>query len=143
MSNEQMTQVEEKNEVETPVAETPAEETKAEEAPKASTNSDNRILYALSYPIGLVGLILILVKAKEDPDARYHGFNGLGLSIAFFIATTILGFIPILGWIVALFAPFVFLVYSIMLAIKAYNGEKPEIPVLTNLVMEQTKNIKI
>jgi uncharacterized membrane protein len=86
-------------------------------------DSTDQLLYALSYPIGIVGLILILTK-KESRDARYHGYNGLFLLIVSFI----INFIPILGQILWLGV----LIYSIVLAVEVYNGKYPVIPVLTD-----------
>ncbi len=112
---------------------------------KEKTDAD-KILYALAYPIWIVALILVLTK-KEDEDALYHGWNGLGLAIAviaIYIGITILGFIPLVnvvaGIIGALLGPVV-LVYSIVLAVQVYNNnEKPVIPIVTEFVQQYVKS---
>lgn len=99
-------------------------------------NMDNtdKLLCTLSYPIPIIGLILVLTK-KEDRTCRYHGFNSLFLGIAFIIISTVvgmLGFIPGLGCLLASLTPVAFLVYAIFLAIETNNGKFPVIPVITD-----------
>jgi uncharacterized membrane protein len=93
------------------------------------TNETDKLLFALSYPIGLIGLILILTR-KDDHDARYHGFNSLFFWIAVMIVDIVLG----MTFILALLTPLVSLaalIYSIILAVQVYKGETPEIPIIT------------
>lgn len=89
----------------------------------------DKILYALSYPIWIVALILVLAK-KESRDARYHGFNGLFYGLAVTILAMFIGMMPI----IQLLSPLVGLagiIYGIVLGVEAYNGGHPNIPVVT------------
>jgi uncharacterized membrane protein len=111
----------------------------------SSTDSSDRLLYTLSYPIGIIGLILILTK-KEDKDARYHGYNGLFLwlgvavvCVALGIIATILSFVPLVGCLFGLVIsvlPLCFLIYSIILAVQVNKGEYPVIPIITDLAKQ-------
>jgi len=100
-------------------------------------SDSDKILYALSYPITIIGLILILTK-KEDAEARYHGYNSLFLGLAVMIAGIVLGFIPIIGWILGVLLGPAFIVYAIILAVKVYNGERPVIPGITDFAKKYT-----
>ena len=115
--------------------------------PEGTKDNNDKLMNALAYPtFGIIGLVLILTK-KEDPVARYHGFNGLFLWIAVFIidiAISIIGaIIPPLGCLLAIIAPFISLaalVYSIILALNVYNkGEKPVIPIITDFAKKYTE----
>lgn len=67
---------------------------------QSSTNNDiqdNKLLAAISY-IGILFLIPLLV-ANNSQYARYHANQGLVLFIISVIGTTVLSFIPILGWL--------------------------------------------
>ncbi|MBS3176773.1 DUF4870 domain-containing protein [Candidatus Woesearchaeota archaeon] len=91
-----------------------------------------KILAALSYPIGLIGLILALIG--ESAYAKYHGWQGLFWGIAIFAVNIVLSMIFIIGWMIMPLVWLVWLVFSIIFAIKAYKGEQFEIPVISGIV---------
>jgi len=109
-------------------------------------DSTDKLLCALSYPIGLVAILLLLTK-KENRACRYHAINAIGLCIAgiiFFTAVSIvlgvIGAIPGVGLIVLILGPLsgllglAYLGYSVFLAFKTFNGEYPTIPYVTQYV---------
>lgn len=88
---------------------------------------DNKIIAALSY-IGILCLIPLLAK-KDSKFAQEHGKQGLVLFICWIIVVVV-GWIPILGWIVGFFGSILLLVLSLVGFIKCLMGEFWEIPVL-------------
>ena len=102
-------------------------------------SSDRTIFLVLSY-LGILCLIPLLAK-KEDPEIQWHAKNGLGLFIAELIWVAIriaLIFvrIPALGCGMAAVGCIVwigFLVLSIMGIIKAVNGQRFRIPIITDM----------
>lgn len=102
-------------------------------APEGGAPSDTtRLLTALGYPIWVVALILILIEPyKRDPVVRHHAIQALGLNLAVWVlgmGTMWFG----LGYLISVAG----LVYEIVCAIKAYNGELFKMPVIYDLVKQ-------
>ena len=82
---------------------------------------------ALTYLLGwLTGLLFFL--AERDSDIRFHALQ----SIIFFGGLTVLGIIPVVGWLLSPFLFLIGLVGWIVLLVKAYQGEKFKLPVIGN-----------
>ncbi len=110
--------------------------------PAGAPSSDRTIFLVLSY-LGFLCLIPLLAK-KEDADIQWHAKNGLVLFIAELIwiaigiAFLFVGMhgVPFLGcgWGVIRCVVWIgFLVLSIMGIIKAVNGQRFRIPILTDM----------
>jgi len=114
--------------------------------PQSPTSSDSglpaNVAGALSYLLGALTGILFLVIEKRDPFVRFHAAQAIGvtiawiiLSVAFMVLTTILAFIPVLGWILGLVFSLVSLVVSLgglilwlFLMFQAFSGKEWEVP---------------
>ena len=102
-------------------------------------SSDKTVFLVLSY-LGILCLIPLLAK-KEDPDIQWHAKNGLALFIAELVWVAIriaLIFvrIPMLGCGMATIGCIVwigFLALSVIGIVKAVNGQRFRIPVLTDM----------
>ncbi len=90
----------------------------------AALNDTNRLLAALSYPIWIIALVMILTDtSKEDPFVKYHAWQGLFLGIASMLVSIVtFGIGGLLIWL-----------YSIYCAIQTYNGEYLEVPLIYGL----------
>jgi uncharacterized membrane protein len=104
-----------------------------------SSDQTNKLLAALSYPIWIIALIVVLTDMKKDPFMKHHGWTALFWGIAWFVlwvALMILGNIPFLGWLLVIVSGpilwIVWLVLSIYYAIQAYNGKEVTIPVVSD-----------
>jgi uncharacterized membrane protein len=95
--------------------------------------SDGKTIAIISY-ITFIGWIIALImnQDKKDDLARFHIRQSLLLMLA-----SILGSIPILGWIWGIFI----LVLWIMGLIAAINGEKKEVPLLGKLAQDWFKGL--
>lgn len=101
-------------------------------------NSDRTIMLVLSY-LGILCLIPLLVK-KDDPEVQWHAKNGtalLGAEILVFIVRIVLIFvhIPFLTCGLAVIFCIIwlgFLALSIICIMKAVNGQRFRIPVITD-----------
>lgn len=98
----------------------------AQGVPAGEITSDDKLWACLSYIFTpLIPIIVLLMEDKKNrPFLRYHAFNALVMGIITFILSFI--FIGCLVYI-----------YNIYLAVKAYQGEKVEIPVVTNFIRNQ------
>ncbi len=72
-----------------------------------------------------IASILMLVMKKDDPFVQFHAKQGTVI----FLGSLILWFIPVLGWILNIFA----LIAMIIGFMKAYAGEKYKMPVVGDL----------
>ncbi len=107
----------------------------SEDRPGPSSDT-SKILAALGYLTGIVALIAILIEPyKDEPFVRLHAVQGLALWVAWIVAS-FLNIIPIIGTLVALFAYVALLVFAVMGAIKSFQGEYWEMPVLYDLVKQ-------
>ena len=95
--------------------------------------SNDKLLAAVSYPIPLVGIIILLSEAmKSKPFMKFHAVQSIALGLVVFVVASILGVTVIL----ACLAPLVWLV-TFYPAWKAYQGEMVELPVLTQFINNQ------
>lgn len=112
----------------------------------ADTDSglDENAAGALCYVLGFVTGLIFYFTEEKNKFVRFHAvqstivFGGLFiLGIVLGIFTTIMGFIPIIGWaiaailgIVSLLLPLAGIILWILLIYKAYQGEKFALPLI-------------
>lgn len=105
-----------------------------------STGLAPNVAAALSYVLGPITGVLFLVLEKENRFVRFHaaqsitvGILMIALSIALSLLSTVLAFIPVLGWIVglllALVVGFGSFVLWIVLMWRAVQGKEWEVPI--------------
>jgi uncharacterized membrane protein len=95
----------------------------------------SKLLAALGYPIFIVAIVAILIDPyKDEKFVKLHAMQAIALAIGYFVVEVVVGMIPVLGWIVAAILPLAYLIYTIILAMKAYKGESFEVPVVYGLV---------
>jgi uncharacterized membrane protein len=106
-----------------------------------TTGLASNVAAALSYALGPLTGVLFLVLEKENRFVRFHAVQSIAvgvvliaLSIVLSIATSVLAFIPILGWIIALVAglgfAFATLVLWVMLMLRAFQGREWMVPIV-------------
>ncbi len=111
--------------------------------PPASDITDNdKLMAALSYPIPIVGIIILLVEdMKARPFQKYHAVQSLAANIALWVIVVVLscilaavsfaigglcGLAPLLLWFITLYW-----------AYEAYQGKYFEIKWLTEFLKKQ------
>lgn len=103
--------------------------------------NDERVLaaalYGISIPFPVLGpLVIWLIKKDESSFIDYHGKEYFNFLISYFIYTVISGILTIviigifLLWVIGIMA----IVFTIVAAIKAYEGEKYQIPWIFRLI---------
>ncbi len=93
-----------------------------------------KILAAVGYLVGIVALIAILIEPyKNERFVRHHAIQALGVWVCW-ILLGIVATIPIIGWIIGAVGWIVLLVISILAAIKAFQGEYYEVPLIYGVV---------
>jgi uncharacterized membrane protein len=86
----------------------------------------------VAYFLGFITGIVLLVIEKENKFVRFHAAQSTVVFGALFIISIILGFIPIIGWLIALFLPIIGLVLWLYLMFMAYKGNLYRLPVLAD-----------
>ena len=82
-------------------------------------------------------LFLILAPYNQKPFVKFHAFQCLGLALVW-ICLSIIGIIPILGWIILLLGSLALLVVWVMSIIKASQGSALQLPVISKFAAEQS-----
>lgn len=111
--------------------------------PPADITDNDKLMAALSYPIPLVAIIILIAEdMKERPFQKYHAVQALAVNIVLWAGIILLGCIlgalsffigglcgtiPVLLWFVTLYW-----------AYEAYQGKYIEIPWLTDFLKGQS-----
>jgi uncharacterized membrane protein len=107
---------------------------------------NEKLMAALSYLLGPVTGIVILLMEKKNEFVRFHAMQSTLLFGGLFIFNIALGIVPILGWIIAiLISPVLMIVTFILWLIlmwKAYNGEKYKLPYIGEVAEKQLAKLK-
>jgi len=111
-------------------------EKKEEVVSQTSTSSvgDDKAMALLAY-LGILVLIPLLVK-KDSEYVRFHVQQGLTLLVAeviWVVASWILAFIPILGWLITAIGWLILLILFIIGIVNALSGKKAPLPILGGL----------
>ncbi len=88
----------------------------------------NKWICVLAYLIFFIPLI----ADSENQTYKFHANQGL-LIFLLGILVAVLGWIPVVGWIIALVAPIVLLVFTVIGIINAYNEQEKELPLIGSI----------
>lgn len=108
-------------------------------SPKPNTNqTEGNLRAALTYLAGwITGLIFLLIE-KDDKFVRMHAAQSLVL----FGGLNVIAFIPFLGWVVSIVLAPLALILWIVLMVKAYQNQKMELPLISDLARQIEPKIK-
>ena len=114
---------------------------------KSSTGLDANVAGLLTYVAGFITGIVFLVIEKDSKFVRFHAMQSVMTFVGLFIINIcfmIVGFMPIIGWMVSLLSLFLFplgLILWIVLMLKAYQGEWFKLPIVGDLAMKQVSGV--
>jgi uncharacterized membrane protein len=114
-------------------AETPIPE--GSPAPESDINENDKLMAALSYPIPIVAIVILLSETnKVRPFQKFHAVQ----SLAFWVVLTVIAIVVsiITLGIGTLCFPVLWLI-SLWPAYEAYQGKYMELPVLTDFIRKQ------
>lgn len=107
------------------------------------TTSDDRLyamlIYVLSLPFTVLGpLIIWLLKREESQFVDYHGKQYFNFIISYFIYTVAASIliVVLIGIILLPVVGVMFLVFTIIAAVKSYNGEWYKFPLVIQFIKE-------
>jgi len=95
-------------------------------------------------PALITGIIFLVVEPyNKRPFVRFHAFQSIFFGIAMtvlWIAVSILGLVPVLGWATILLWPILFIggvIVWIVLLLKANQGQKFKLPIIGDMAEKQ------
>ena len=100
-------------------------------APEGGLTDQDKLMAALSYPIPIVALIILLVEdMKNRPFQKYHAVQSLAVNVVLWVVITITSpftcGITLILWLVTLYWAYM-----------AYQGQYFDIPVITDFIKGQ------
>jgi uncharacterized membrane protein len=98
--------------------------------PDANDVAENKIVASLAY-IGPLFLVPLLA-AKHSPFAKFHTSQGFILFLGWIIIS-IVGWIPLLGWLVGFFGTILLVILSVVGVVNALKGQMKKLPVTGNI----------
>ncbi|GAA0480191.1 DUF4870 domain-containing protein [Salinibacillus aidingensis] len=107
---------------------------------KSSTGMDLNVAGLLCYLAGIVTGIIFLVIEKESPFVKFHALQSIFTFLGVFVISTILAFIPIIGWMLSLLLYPLVLILWIILMVKAYQGKQMKLPIVGDMAEKQAKS---
>jgi len=96
---------------------------------KTSIGMQANIAALLSYLLGFITGIIFYIVEKENKFVRFHAMQSIVTFGFAFVAMVILGFIPILGWVLGTLLWISSIILWIILMMKAYQGEYFKLPI--------------
>jgi len=107
-----------------------------------SNGSNENLMGAASYLLGFITGIVFLLVEKDSKFVRFHAMQSTIAFGGMFVANIVLGFIPVLGWLIGLILSFAAFIFWIVCMWKAFQGEMYKIPYIGNLAEQQLSKIK-
>ena len=99
-------------------------------------SNTGKLLAALGYLVGIVALVAILIEPyKNERFVKHHAIQALAVWVGW-ILVSVVSVIPVIGWIISAVGWIALLVFSIMGAVKAFQSEMWEMPVIYNIVKQ-------
>ena len=111
------------------------------EVSKTSTGLQENLAGALCYLAGLVTGIAFLVLEKENRFVRFHAIQSIVVSVAIMVVMIVLGFIPIIGWVINMLLGIGVFILWVVMMLNAYRGRMMKLPVAGNIAEGQANKI--
>jgi uncharacterized membrane protein len=101
-------------------------------AKQAKAQGNNAILYIFAYLLTwLSGILMYITVGQTDKRMKFHALQAILLGVVLFI----IGWIPILGWIIELLG----WLYGLYIGYMAYTGTDIEMPVIGDFAKQYSK----
>ena len=110
-----------------------------EDSAKPSGSSNSNTMAAVSYVLGIfTGLPLALTK-KKDEHIHFHAVQSVGLSAVYMVLAVAMQFLGALGSLLLGVLGLGMMILSVLLIIKAYNGERYLLPTIGEPIQKFAK----
>lgn len=99
--------------------------------------NNEQLMAAASYLLGFLTGVVMLIVEKQSKFVRFHAMQSTILFGGVFLANIVLGFIPILGWLLGILLSFASFILWIVCMWKAFQGEMYKVPYVGDLAEQQ------
>jgi uncharacterized membrane protein len=106
---------------------------------KTSTGMEQNLAGLLCYVLGWVTGIIFLLLEKDNRFVRFHAIQSIVVFGAFTVLEIILGFIPVIGWILTSLLGLLAFILWIVLMVQAYGGKMYKLPVAGDIAERNSK----
>ncbi len=96
---------------------------------------------ALAYVLGLITGVVMLAIRRNDEFVHFHAVQSVGLSVVWVAGWLLLTVIPVIGWILLPFWGLLMFVFWLVSIVKAFQGEKFELPVIGATIQRVGKQV--
>ena len=100
---------------------------------KTSMELDENVAGLLCYVLVWISGLVFFLMEKKNKFVRFHALQSIIVFGALTLASIIIGWIPVIGWVINSLIWVLAIVLWILLMIKAYQGEKFKLPWAGNL----------
>lgn len=112
-----------------------------QQAAPASTKTgmglEQNVAGMLCYLAGWITGLIFFVMEKENRFVRFHAMQSLITFAGITVLYLVLGFIPIIGWMLVPLLGLAQLALWVLLMVKAYQGESFKLPVVGDIAEKQ------
>jgi uncharacterized membrane protein len=111
------------------------------DAAAVATGLTDNLAGALAYLTFLPAIFFLLLEPfNKNRFVRFHSFQSIFLSIAWFTLSFALTVVPLIGWALLFVLPIAGLILWIFVIVEAYRGEKFKVPVVGDLAEKYASN---
>ena len=113
--------------------------------PKTSMGLDPNVAAALSYLCGWFTGLVFFLSEKDNDFVRFHALQSIitfGILTVGFVFFFVLGLlIPLLPWLAEIGLCFVWFICLVLLAIKAFQGERFHFPIIGDIAEKYVNKV--
>jgi len=109
-----------------------------EDLGKTSTGMEPNVAALLCYLGGFVTGIIFYMLEKENKFVRFHAMQSIVTFGFIFVLMMVLGYIPVIGWVLIPFVSIGSFILWIILMIKSYKGEYIKLPIAGNIAEQNS-----
>jgi uncharacterized membrane protein len=107
-----------------------------EERERSSTGLEENVAGFFCYLLGFITGIVFMVVEKKSHFVKFHAKQSTITFLILFVISLIIGWIPIIGFLVLILS----LILWLVLMIKALKGERYRLPIVGKMAEEKEEN---
>jgi uncharacterized membrane protein len=107
-----------------------------EEKERSSTGLEENVAGFFCYLLGFITGIVFMVVEKKSRFVKFHAKQSTITFLILFVVSLIIGWIPIIGFLVLLLS----LILWLLLMIKALKGERYMLPIVGKMAEEKVEH---